>query len=50
MQEKVSIMCSWFGWENPSLRLHAGCFKFAFLEDSECIQKGLIVILKLTPK
>jgi len=23
MQEKVSIMCSWWGWENPSLGLRA---------------------------
>jgi len=23
MQEKVSIMCSWCGWENPSLGLRA---------------------------
>jgi len=23
MQEKVSIMCSWYGWENPSLGLRA---------------------------
>ena len=23
MQEKVSIMCSWCGWENPSLGFRA---------------------------
>jgi len=30
MQEKVSIMCSWCEWENPSLRLHAASLVTAY--------------------
>ena len=30
MQEKVSIMCSWCGWENPSLGLRAASLVTAY--------------------